>query len=131
MTKKVTMGRAKQSKAKARARKQAKADQAKADQAKDQTPEEKIIDLSTLQALAYDQAMQENRRNEQLALDLEKQAAKLRKEGGKVLGVAMSVILEEHGLDTYPFSPCAIEPIRDDSGRILQLKFSREEGDPS
>ena len=125
MTKKVSMGRTKQSKAKARARKQAKADQAKK-----QTPGEKVIDLSTLQALAYDQAMQENGRNEQLALGFEKQAAKLRKEGGKVLGVAMSVILEEHGLDAYPFSPCAIEPIRDDSGRIQQLKFSKEE-DPS
>lgn len=126
MTKKVSAGRTKQSKAKAHAKKQAKAKQAK-----DQTLEEKIIGLSTLQALAYDQAMQENHRNEQLALDLEKQAANLRKEGGKVLGVAMSVILEEHGLDAYPFSPCAIEPIRDDSGRIQQLKFSKEEGDPS
>ena len=121
MTKKVSAGR----KAKTRARKQTKADQAK------EAPKEKTIDLSTLQAFAYDQAMQENHRNEQLALDLEKSAAKLRKEGGKVLGVAMSVILKEHGLDTYPFSPCAIEPIRDEAGRIQQLKFTKEEDDPS
>jgi hypothetical protein len=121
MTKKISAGRTKKTKARAKKPNQAKKPEA------DQTPEEKLLDLSTLQALAYDQAMQENNRNEQLALGFEKQAAKLRKEGGKALGVAVSVILEEHGLDSYPFSPCAIEPVRDEGGRIQQLKFTNED----
>ena len=111
-SKKVSLGRTKASREAAKKRKK--------------EVSEKILALTTLQALAYDQAMAQSQSSERQAKELEKQAATLRKEGSRGLEVAMHVILAEHKMDTYPFSPCGIEPLRDEEGRIQQLKFSKE-----